>query len=149
MTAAGKPSPARWWGGGEACTAAACSEALFELSASTEYADVVTARAAWHPVQSRYCWHPASLPVMVKPLELASAEPLPISVERLESGDSLAGVPLGSSPRRSLKQQLSQHTSPYQALPVQGPLYHEPGQTPSYPVLEPDSPRGEVRMQAS
>ena len=75
---------------------------------------------------------------MVKPLELASVEPVPISVERLESGDTLDGVPLGSSPRRSLKEQLSQHTSPYQALPVHGPLSYEPGQTPSYPVLEPD-----------
>ena len=54
----------------------------------------------------------------------------------MAAGDG--SVPMGSSPRRSLKQQLSQHTTPYQALPVQGPFVREHTQTPSYPVLEPD-----------
>ena len=86
---------------------------------------------------------------MVRPLELAASEPLPIPIERLESssdageavllGSSPRGSSvLGSSPRRSLKEQASQHTAPYQALPVQGPFLPEHTQTPEYAVLEPD-----------
>ena len=77
---------------------------------------------------------------MVKPLELASSEPLPIAIERLQSAHSsedYSGLQ-GTSPRKSLKQQLSEHVTPYQALPVQGPFVPEDQpSTPAYEVLEP------------
>ena len=59
---------------------------------------------------------------------------------------------LGSSPRRSLREQATDHTAPYQALPVQGPFVADAAAeaeadapdaapqayTPAFPILEPD-----------
>lgn len=79
---------------------------------------------------------------MASPVALANEEPLPVPVGRISSA-SEAERPLADtqalSPERarSLKKQASAHVTPYQALPIQGPLV-EPRLTPSYPILEPD-----------
>ncbi|KAK9800747.1 hypothetical protein WJX73_004484 [Symbiochloris irregularis] len=82
-----------------------------------------------------------------RPVMLACEEPLPVPVGRPDS-NGLAERPLPdveiTNPERSrsLKQQALAHVTPYQALPVQGPLV-EPRLTASYPVLEPDEDRDE------
>ena len=79
---------------------------------------------------------------MPSPVTIVSEEPLPVPVGRLEI-DSGAQRPIPdsvlASPERArlLRKQASAHVTPYQALPVQGPLV-EPRLTPSFPILEPD-----------
>lgn len=81
---------------------------------------------------------------MASPVALASEEPLPVPISRLQGGETaqrpLADELLSPERARSLKKQASAHVTPYQALPIQGPLI-ETRLTPSQPILEPDEVR--------
>ena len=81
------------------------------------------------------------------PVTLASELPGIVPVERLESGDAAELRRPGSLKMRlsdSFKAQKKQHTAPYQALPVAGPITITEHHTEALDVVEPGEEQPEV-----